>query len=1157
MIAGLRGSLLSHEALERASPQLLASGAKERERDAARRAFRPWILRACAELGPASGPRAIYDRIAAPLAAMLGYQPVLVDPRSTTCERLYACLTANGSPVASMLVTSWEACGGGVWRDAVRQALRVGSGPAGGGWRWCLCVSGTTVRVFDAERTYSRRHVEIDLAVAANDPGTFGLLWGLFRAGPSPGQGAGFPMLDLAVRLCDEHRDAVRGSLQHGVHEALASLLDAFVAAGSTRRVARRRARVPSGVEGPASSDVERLFDESLVVIYRILFLLFAEARGLVPHWHPIYRDSYTIESLRAPAETRPRPRGIWEALQAIARLAHRGCRAGTLNVPPFNGRLFSPAHAPLADSVPLDDGAVRRALVSLTTRPSRRGLERISYADLGVEQLGGVYERILDFTPEIGSGVTLVRAERRKSTGSFYTPRALTEFLVRRALAPLVHEASPERILELRVLDPAMGSGAFLVAACRYLSVAYEAALVRGGLSCGDFDDRDRAGFRRTIAQRCLFGVDANPMAVQLGRLSLWLATLASDRPLTFLDHHLRSGNSLVGASLADLVRDPFGARRNGGRRPGPGRPNGARPLPLFDDEALDEALRTTVGPRLSIAAGPGDTLDQVRAKERLLGRIDADDGPLARWKQVAHMWCARWFPAAPEDSGAAARVRALRRASVFHGLADAVLGRGASLPEHVAAPLLAEARTAAGRERFFHWTLEFPEVFFAPDGRPLDRGGFDAVLGNPPWEMLRGDRGAAEARRRAGAAAGRLAEFARGSGIYRLQSGGHANLFQLFLERALTLVRAGGRLGLVLPSGFAGDHGCAALRRHVLDRTLVDTFVSIENRDGLFPIHRGLRFLLLCASAGGSTTTIPVHAGIRSADALDRLPDAGPGAGVVALPRPLVERFTGPQLAIPDIRGPLDVAIVSKVAGAIPPLGSAEGWHARFGRELNASDDGAHFTASPLGLPVIDGKHLQPFAVDLARTTRHVTRATARRLLPEERTFGRARLAYRDVAAATNRLTLIAAIVPRGVVTTHTLFCLKEPADDAVQWFLCGVFNSFVANYLVRLRVNTHVTTSIVEQLPVPAPASSSTPFEAVVALARTLARTPADAPAAARLQALVARLYGLSDAEFEHVLATFPLIAPESRAEALRQFRIDERDPKSQRWRRSRDR
>ena len=204
----------------------------------------------------------------------------------------------------------------------------------------------------------------------------------------------------------------MRDSLQIGVQDALTHLTRAFAAAARARR-AREFMQTT-------------LLDESLVVVYRVLFLLFAEARGLVPVWHPTFRDSYTIDSLRTGVETLPRPRGVWEALQAIARLAHRGCHAGSLRVPPFNGRLFSPVHAPLAETVPLDEAAVRNALLALTTRATATGRERIAYADLGVEHLGGVYERVLDYdvkAPPAQSPVA-ARGGRRKATGTFYTPR-------------------------------------------------------------------------------------------------------------------------------------------------------------------------------------------------------------------------------------------------------------------------------------------------------------------------------------------------------------------------------------------------------------------------------------------------------------------------------------------------------------------------------------------------------------------------------------------------------------------------------------------------------------------------------------------------------------------------------------------------------------
>ncbi len=256
----------------------------------------------------------------------------------------------------------------------------------------------------------------------------------------------------------------------------------------------------------------------------------------------------------------------------------------------PFNGRLFAPARTPLAERRDLDDEAARRAVLALSTRPApdRAGRERIAYRDLDVEQLGAVYETLLDYEPRwLPAGrpadgrpgsVRLIRGSGiRKATGSFYTPQPIADYLVRRTLGPLVRDASPERILQLRIVDPAMGSGAFLVSACRYLAAAYEAALVRTGAYHGsDFGARERVAARRTIAERCLYGVDLNPMAVQLARLSLWLATLAADRPLTFLDHHLQAGDSLLGAWLSSLRRPPIpnrGRRRAAGcrRRPSP----------------------------------------------------------------------------------------------------------------------------------------------------------------------------------------------------------------------------------------------------------------------------------------------------------------------------------------------------------------------------------------------------------------------------------------------------------------------------------------------------------------------------------------------------------------------------------------------------------
>jgi hypothetical protein len=864
-------------------------------------------------------------------------------------------------------------------------------------------------------------------------------------------------------------------------------------------------------------------FEQALTIVYRMLFLLFAEARALVPLWHPIYRESYSLEALRDTAEQSLPAPGLWDALRAIARLAHAGCRAGDLQVTPFNGRLFAPARTPLADRLDLDDGAARRAIVALSTRQAsdRAGRERIAYRDLGVEQLGAVYETLLDYEPCLERGAVSLRTGSglRKTTGTFYTPQPIADYMVRRTLGPLVRHATPDRILELRIVDPAMGSGAFLVAACRFLASAYETALVRaGGCHASDIGDGERAGIRRAIAARCLYGVDLNPMAVQLARLSLWLATLAADRPLSFLDHRLQVGDSLLGAWLAQLCHPPTARQRRGS--------DGT--LPLFGDEAVSHALREALPIRFSLEATPNDTVEQVREKERALAHLTGRDAALSRWKRIAHLWCAAWFT----DAASAAP------ASAFGSLSDAVLTGRSALPSRTAARYLDEADFIGDTRRLFHWELEFPEVFFDRDGARLPRAGFDAVIGNPPWDMIRADTGAAAARSRARLDLTRVIRFTRDAGVYTAQSGGHANRYQLFVERAIALTRDGGRLGLVLPSGFATDQGSAALRRLLLSRCRVDALVGMDNHRGVFPIHRSVRFLMVSASAGGSTGDVACRLDLDDPASLESLGEETSRAQFPIHVSPaLLERISGPDLALPNLHSAIDLAIVERVASLFQPLGSAGGWAVRFGRELNASDDRAAFRPAGRGLPIVEGKHVEPFHVALDSARHGITAADARRLLRSDR-HERPRLAYRDVASATNRLTLIAAVLPAHCVSTHTVFCLRTPLPSFAQHLLCGLFNSFVVNYLVRLRVTMHVTTGTVERLPIPTAEAAPAACREIAGLARLLARRR-DPAALARLNARVAELYQLTGEEFEHILNTFPLIPIKERQDTLKMF------------------
>lgn len=675
------------------------------------------------------------------------------------------------------------------------------------------------------------------------------------------------------------------------------------------------------------------------------------------------------------------------------------------------------------------------------------------------------------------------------------------------------MRDATPAQILDLRVLDPSMGSGAFLVSACRYLADAYAEALVAsGGCHATDLGPHERALIRRTIAERCLFGVDLNPMAVQLAQLSLWLATLSADRPLGFLDHHLVTGNSLVGAWLTSLRHSPASRQRRD-------------VLPLFNDDPIQPMLKAALPVRFSLAYGPTDTAAQVRNKERALHALAAHDTPLSRWKRVADLWTARWLD------------RGLQQvSSLFPALADAALSGRSALPTRTTRPFLDQSEAIAYAHRAFHWELEFPEVFFTAAGDRRVDAGFDAVIGNPPWEMLRDDGTDGSQ-----GVAARIVRFARDSGVYQAQSDGHANCYQLFLERSLALMAPAGRIGMVLPSGVGVDQGSARLRRWLFSSCSVETVAGFDNRRGIFDIHRSVRFVLLSAQAGGSTGAFRCRFGETDPGELEQACDdhgvVQPTWWPVRLSPTALERMSGPDLAVPDVRSPADVAIVDRISTRFPPLGSEHGWRAAFGRELNATEDrGAFAETGDCPIPVLEGKHVSPFVVRRRDARYSMSRSDARAKLGER--YLRPRLAYRDVASSTNKQTLIAAILPAHTVSTHTLLCLRTPLPRVAQWYLCGLFNSFVLNYLVRLRVTTHVTTSIVERLPIPTQDHAGPAFGVIATLARLLSRGPRPEVTAA-LQARVARLYMMTGDEFAQILSTFPLVAAEDRRAALAAF------------------
>lgn len=1102
MIPGVSGPLLSHVYLEQhvlPSLNLAASAAIERQ-------ILRWWRSVTRSLGPAAGARQVFDIATAPLLDSLGYAVPAMRPLG---DRLVGLAAGGGHTPILVIALPWAAAVDAAWRDAVRGGTSAEA-------QWALVSNGRSLQVVDCGRPWARHAVHFDFPSLLGDPRGARVLWELAGVRATVDD-TGPHGLRTRIEASSRHAAGVCHALGDGVLAALPALAAAL---------APGRGRARPGA---------RPYDQALTVVYRVLFLLFAEARGLVPVWHPVYRESYTIEALYRQTVAPVSRRGLWPALQAIARMAHAGCKAGDLDVTAFNGRLFSPRHAPLAEHRRVPDDVARKLVLALATTNSTTGRRRIAYHDLGVEQLGAVYERVLEHEPvATRTGIVLRRTSaERKATGSFYTPRPITEFVVRRTLQPLVAGRTADDILALRVVDPAMGSGAFLVAACHYLADQCEQALVRDGRwDATEVSAADRADLRRQVAERCLYGVDLNPTAVQLARLSLWLTTLAIGKPLTFLDHHLAVGNSLLGGWLADLSRAPVR-----------GRVAPLAMLPLFDDVSSVVAARV-LPQRLRLASEPSDSVQAVRDKEQLFETLSAPDGPFACWARAADAWCAAaLWPGAPPSH------------AVVNEWLSSVLGGDTTLPAAQLARWLARAADIAASHSVFHWELAFPEVFFDANGQRRSDGGFDAVLGNPPWDMLRADSGTATARGADRERAAPLRRFFRSSGIYTAQGLGHANRYQLFLERTLQLTRPDGRFGLILPSGIATDHGSAALRRRLFDRCALDTWLGLDNKARIFPIHRSMRFVVIAGSQGGGTRVLKFRSGVNDPAALDRYAsDARHDEGDqwLSVSRSRLEAWDPEQLTVPAVTSATALAILCAVSTAAPPLGAAHGWHARFGRELNATEDRAHFTKRPArgrsSLPIVEGKHLTPFQVKLAATTHVIARGKAARLIDPAMSFDRDRLGYRDVAGATNRLTLIAGQLPKGTLSTHTVFVLKTPLAPDAQWCLLGLLNSLVVNYLVRLNVTTHVTTALMARLPVPRPSDDSRAFRTLAALARGLEVTGIEAApeAYAGLNAIVAKLYGLSPEQYRHVVETFPLLP-----ETLRRCCCDHYMPGTGTW------
>lgn len=925
---------------------------------------------------------------------------------------------------------------------------------------------------------------------------------------------------------------------------------------------------------------LEELREATLIYLYRLLFTLFAEDRHLLPtHNHPdgltLMRDEIALRADDRIAFSPTRVSYDNDLRQLWAQIDQGD---DSLGIPPYNGGLFRDdqpilhrSRIPDAEFAPILDGLSRTELVLAR--------KHINYRDLSVQHLGSVYERLLEYELAVEDGHLIQRPNRfaRKTSGSYYTPEELVLLIIERTIGPLVEERKaafrevPEgadretvertdpasRILDLTVCDPAMGSGHFLVSlvdwlADRVLEAMAEAEAERPGYNSPLSDrldtiashiqeEADRRGWslpiggleprhlvRRIILKRVIHGVDKNPMAVELAKLSLWLHTFTVGAPLSFLDHHLRTGDSLFGEWVRDA--QDFLVRRR-----------------AMMTGALITGARQSVRAMVEIEQMSDADIHEVHTSAERFEAVEHATGPLNAMLSFVQAW--RWLASGdPADSIA------------FNSLVDGSEGDPDQIALGLAEPRSANARslterlrTIAAQERFLHWQVAFPNRWDDwTSAEPV--GGFDAVIGNPPWakveldvvnwftgrddiiaqartDAIRNDM-IAELRTQnprlyddylaARESFSRAVGAAQTSGYYPLFSRGRPDLYQLFYEQALRLINPGGIVGLLVPSGIIADKAASAFVRSIAPAGRLLVFTDFGNRlrnQSIFfqEVHPSAHFAVTVV--GGAHRAEPIFKASFFSQTTNPAELDEISLEIEPAMLETLNPNTGTAMIFRDGR---DAGITMAAYERVPIVRRGDQrpvWPVRFSQMLNQATDSHLFESAeslqqrgyyPVALnrwqrrarvllPVYEGKMVQAYdhrAADVAINPENRRRQgqgqdlnlgehedpsrypTPRHFISRAKVPRRARLpwmiGYKDITATTNRRTMIAAIIPEcGAV--HTLPVLlpienERPAYVRAAPLVLANLNSFAFDYFARQKVQgTHISWYIVEQLPV----------------------------------------------------------------------------------------
>lgn len=954
-----------------------------------------------------------------------------------------------------------------------------------------------------------------------------------------------------------------------------------------------------------SQDELDRAKETALKIMYRIWFLAYAESRNLLPISSEKYRpiSLQTIRGMIDSYEQDPKSTDCWNTLLRL----FRGVREGSPehNLPQYNGNLF--ATVPSIDSISIKNKFIAVALRGLLEQDG----QSIDYSNLSVRHLGNILESIMEYVVRQAERDIMLLEEKgkikevttgqkstysykknelylaskegiaRKSTASYYTPDAFVSFLVRRGLEPILEERSKvissdvkryekskrdkdrntciDRILDIQVLDPTMGSGHFLVEALNRLT-SWATEMLRkhpkhpllGEIESDRetiIDEQKKIGIKldqnlltldvllkRRVMKRCIFGVDLNPMATELAKLSLWLDSFAIGVPLTYMDHHIKTRDSTIGSFMDDLEDK--------------------------ENNTLDSWMPGEESNKMitDVINSSDVTIKQVRASEdRYRQHVESVNSS----KQLLDA-----FTASKIDATFLPKKSKMEFIHKFKNKANTDTEEFAKARKIV--------NEMSQRRRFFHWELEMMDAFTDA------RDGFDCIVGNPPWDKpkpnddefftayeptfrdmpIKTEKNKIKEKLLNDVKISTLYDeyrngFEEKSMFYRtydFQGTGDRDLSKLVLETALGLVAEEGTISMVLPSQILSSAGSGDIRKELLENNIRQLYV-FENRKKIFPIHSSYRFLLLTIRSEESKDEFPVGFYLHHLESLNNPDKEKEKFGVMSKKN---IRETSSVHIIPEILGDR-MKILSKLASK-NPLGSGleDGTQISLSSGFHKTNDASLFRNDGAGWPVHEGKtihqynHLWELNEFTVSSRKGLKRESTKRIYLKRHVefFDSYRLAFRNISRSTDKRTVIATIIPPHTFHSHSVNSFVLRKNDVISsddnyihniLYLCGVMNSLTFDFVARANIQINLST-IIKSLPIP----HATPYrnEIVTDVSKMLIGTSDFAglaeqmriknhmlsvkeriETAAKIDAMVALSYDLEIEEYQTIIDSFP--------------------------------